>query len=101
MSAVSPNRLLSLSVKGLQRLESINHENDFTFVVGDEQYSCPSFVAEFVLSDLKTSQSTNFVWKQKIQTITFRLFSQSVPEMKSSLKTRIARLVSIESAARK
>jgi hypothetical protein len=39
---------LSLSAKGLQRLEEINHEKDFAFIVGDERYSCPSFVAEFL-----------------------------------------------------
>jgi hypothetical protein len=38
----------SLSVKGLQRLEQVNHEKDFTFIVGDERYRCPSFVAEFL-----------------------------------------------------
>jgi hypothetical protein len=39
---------LSLSAKGLQRLERVNHESNFAFVVGDERYSCPSFVAEFL-----------------------------------------------------
>jgi hypothetical protein len=39
---------LLLSVKGLQRLEDVHHARDFTFIVGDERYSCPSFVAEFV-----------------------------------------------------
>jgi hypothetical protein len=43
----SPIRL-SLSTKGLQRLEGLNHERDFAFVVGDERYACPSFVAEFL-----------------------------------------------------
>jgi hypothetical protein len=39
---------LSLSAKGLQRLEGLNHERDFAFIVGDGRYSCPSFVAEFL-----------------------------------------------------
>jgi hypothetical protein len=39
---------LSLSAKGLQRLETAQRENDFAFIVGDERYSCPSFVAEFL-----------------------------------------------------
>jgi hypothetical protein len=43
----SPIRL-SLSAKGLQRLEGLNHERDFAFIVGDERYPCPSFVAEFL-----------------------------------------------------
>jgi hypothetical protein len=38
----------SRSAKGLQRLEDINHENDFAFIVRDERYSCPSFAAEFL-----------------------------------------------------
>jgi hypothetical protein len=45
--ADSPIRL-SLSVKGLRLLEGSHHERDFTFIVGDERYSCPSFVAEFL-----------------------------------------------------
>jgi hypothetical protein len=43
----SPIRL-SLSTKGLQRLETVNHERDFAFIVGNERYFCPSFVAEFL-----------------------------------------------------
>jgi hypothetical protein len=39
---------LSLSTKGLQRLKGTNHERDFTFIVGDERYDCPSFVADFL-----------------------------------------------------
>jgi hypothetical protein len=48
MSQTPPNRLFSLSNKGLQRLERVNHANDFTFIVGNEHYPCPSFVAEFL-----------------------------------------------------
>jgi hypothetical protein len=43
----SPIRL-SLSAKGFQRLESVNHNRDFSFIVGNERYPCPSFVAEFL-----------------------------------------------------
>jgi hypothetical protein len=39
---------LFLTVKGLQGIEKVNHERDFSFVVGDERYPCPSFVAEFL-----------------------------------------------------
>jgi hypothetical protein len=39
---------LSLSATGLQRLERVNHEHDFAFIVGTERYPCPSFVAEFL-----------------------------------------------------
>jgi hypothetical protein len=35
-------------VKAWQRLESLIHERDFTFVVREERRSCPSFVAEFL-----------------------------------------------------
>jgi hypothetical protein len=53
---------LSLAVNGLQRLEDRNlHEPDFVFVVGDERYSCPSFVAEFLsprVSSLRSQDVT-------------------------------------------
>jgi hypothetical protein len=39
---------LSLSAKDLQRVEKVSHENDFAFSVGEDRYSCPSFVAEFL-----------------------------------------------------
>jgi hypothetical protein len=39
---------LFLSSKGLQRIEAIDHERDFTFVVGDQRHPCPSFVAEYL-----------------------------------------------------
>jgi hypothetical protein len=39
---------LALSAKGLQRIEQVNHENDFAFIVGDERYPCPSFIAELL-----------------------------------------------------
>jgi small GTP-binding protein len=42
------NCRLSLSVAGLQRLEGLNRERDFVFIVGDEEYCCPSFIAEFL-----------------------------------------------------
>jgi hypothetical protein len=43
----SPVRL-SLSAKGLKRLETVNHHRDFQFIVGHDRYTCPSFVAEFL-----------------------------------------------------
>jgi hypothetical protein len=43
----SPIRL-SLSLESLGLLHSPTHEKDFTFIVGDECYSCPSVVAEFL-----------------------------------------------------
>jgi hypothetical protein len=39
---------VSLSATGLQRLEAVNHDMDFAFIVGDQRYDCPSFVAEFL-----------------------------------------------------
>jgi hypothetical protein len=48
---------LSLSAKGLQRLEGVNHERDFAFTVGDERYNCPSFVAEFLSPRIATLRS--------------------------------------------
>jgi hypothetical protein len=40
--------LLSLSVKGLQRLEAVSHEADFAFIIGGERYECASILAEFL-----------------------------------------------------
>jgi hypothetical protein len=48
---------LSLSATGLQRLEGVNHDRDFTFIVGDERYDCPSFVAEFLSPRITTLRS--------------------------------------------
>jgi hypothetical protein len=59
---MSNSRLpLSLSAKGLQRLEGLSHESDFTFIVGDKRYPCPSFVAEFLsprVSSLRSADIT-------------------------------------------
>jgi hypothetical protein len=53
---------LSLSVNGFRRLEDPNlHEHDFAFMVGEERYSCPSFVAEFLsprVSSLRSQDIT-------------------------------------------
>jgi hypothetical protein len=48
---------LSLSTKGLQRLETVNHERDFAFMVGSGRYACPSFVAEFLSPQLNSLRS--------------------------------------------
>jgi hypothetical protein len=50
-------RRLSLSVKGLQRLEGGNYPSDFAFIVGDKRYPCPSFVAEFLSPRLTSIRS--------------------------------------------
>jgi hypothetical protein len=47
----------SLSATGLQRLEAVDHEKDFFFIVGDERYDCPSFVAEFLSPRITTLRS--------------------------------------------
>jgi hypothetical protein len=39
---------LPVSTKALERVAGVNHEHDFEFIVGDERYGCPSFVAEFL-----------------------------------------------------
>jgi hypothetical protein len=38
---------VSLSAKGFAHLPMNCYENDFTFVVGEKKYECPSFVADF------------------------------------------------------
>jgi hypothetical protein len=58
---MAENITISLSAKGLQRLERINHEKDFAFIVGEERYFCPSFVAEFLsprVSSLRSQDIT-------------------------------------------
>jgi hypothetical protein len=37
-----------LSAKGLANVLFSNWEHDFTFIVGDREYRCPSFIAEFL-----------------------------------------------------
>jgi hypothetical protein len=54
----SPVRL-SLSANGLQRLETIDHAKDFTFIVGGRRYLCPSFVAEFVSPRVSSLRSVD------------------------------------------
>jgi hypothetical protein len=39
---------LVLSAKRFQRIKTVNHEKDFTFIVGDLRYPCPSFVDAFL-----------------------------------------------------
>jgi hypothetical protein len=39
---------ISLSAKGLSHVQAGNDENDFTFYVGDSEYKCPWFTAEFL-----------------------------------------------------
>jgi hypothetical protein len=53
--------LLSLSAKGLERLQNVSDQSDFAFIVGLERYSCPSFVAEFLsprVSSLRSQDIT-------------------------------------------
>jgi hypothetical protein len=39
---------LTLSAKGLRNLPSNVYSNDFTFIVGESRYHCPSFIASFL-----------------------------------------------------
>jgi hypothetical protein len=48
MLSPNPHRFLSLSSKGLQRIDITQEGNDFAFIVGDDRYICPSFIAEFL-----------------------------------------------------
>jgi hypothetical protein len=60
----NPPHLLSLSVKGLQRLEGARFERDFAFVVGDERHFCPSFVAEFLSPRVSSLRSQDITIKE-------------------------------------
>jgi hypothetical protein len=39
---------LALSAKGLRNLPMNVYENDFTFIVGESRYDCPSFIDSFL-----------------------------------------------------
>jgi hypothetical protein len=39
---------VNISASGLGHLKKLRIENDFTFIVGDNRYDCPWFIAEFV-----------------------------------------------------
>jgi hypothetical protein len=52
---------LSLSSKGLQRVDRDLYEKDFKFVVGGTPHFCPSFIAEFLsprVSHLRTADAS-------------------------------------------
>jgi hypothetical protein len=46
MSGAEPGRKLSLTGNGMGNIASSKAENDFTFIVGNERYHCPWFVAD-------------------------------------------------------
>jgi hypothetical protein len=59
---------LSLSAKGLANSPINQHNLDFTFVVGDFKYSCPSFVADFLCPRLgKIHQRANTFSKYVVE----------------------------------
>jgi hypothetical protein len=61
MSIQKPSHQVSLSAKGLQNLPINQYDNNFTFVVGDNRYSCPLVLAQFLsprLCHLHTSDIT-------------------------------------------
>jgi hypothetical protein len=39
---------ITLSAKGFRNLPRNAYENDFTFIVGESRYHCPSFIASFL-----------------------------------------------------
>jgi hypothetical protein len=43
-----PGVEIKLSAKGLGNLPANVYENDFTFIVGENHYHCPSFLASFL-----------------------------------------------------
>jgi hypothetical protein len=57
MSEIGSAPPLALSAKGLQRIASISHENDFVFVVGDNRYRCPCIIAEFLSPRISSLRS--------------------------------------------
>jgi hypothetical protein len=52
---------LSLSAKGLQRMEKNNYEKDFAFLLGDKEYRCPAIIAVLLsprVSSLRSQDQT-------------------------------------------
>jgi hypothetical protein len=52
---------ISLSTKGLGNLPRNVYENNFTFIVGDHRYDCPSVIASFLaprICDLRVQDAT-------------------------------------------
>jgi hypothetical protein len=52
---------ISLSAEGFRNLPRNVYENDFTFIVGENRYHCPSFLASFLsprICDLQTKDPT-------------------------------------------
>jgi hypothetical protein len=58
MKSESPFQVC-LSAKGLAKLPQNVYENDFTFIVGDDRYKCPSFVAAFLSPRVCSLQRTD------------------------------------------
>jgi hypothetical protein len=50
---------LTLTSRGLENIPQSQDRNDFTFLVGDVRYSCPSFVAEFLSPKLCSLHETD------------------------------------------
>jgi hypothetical protein len=50
---------IALSAKGLVNIVANNHENDFTFHVGEAEYGCPSFIAEFISPRISSLRRTD------------------------------------------
>jgi hypothetical protein len=47
-SSTTTSLKVSLSTKGFQNLPPNLYENDFTFIVGENRYHCPTFLASFL-----------------------------------------------------
>jgi hypothetical protein len=50
---------LSLSATGLRHVPFNDYPNDFTFIVGDAQYPCPSFLAYFLSPRVAAAHATD------------------------------------------
>jgi hypothetical protein len=52
---------ISLPAKGFRNLPTNLYQNDFTFIVGENRYVCPSFLASFLsprICDLQMKDAT-------------------------------------------
>jgi hypothetical protein len=59
MSVQNSTVTIALSTKGLRNIPFSQYENDFRFLVGDSEYRCPSFVADFLSPRIASAHSAD------------------------------------------
>jgi hypothetical protein len=60
MASHPSERYTTLSAKEMSNIIRDNYENEFKFIVGEDTYFCPSFVAEFLSRRISNSRRNDF-----------------------------------------